>query len=526
MRAQLNELAIEAHSTSPRNWLPSAPIRLTILWIASGAVTFAVMARHVASMFARFEETSDFATFFQATHLIGHHVWNPYSTISPYNAPHFGFPFIANHFELIAWLISPVLSLWSSGIALLVIAALSISIAQVVTAIWATEILKGNLHGVGSYTIFILAAEATIFANPWYLYSVFFDFHFETLTVPLLVAAGYLAYRHRYWTACIFAVLVALTGDVQSTYLAGLGLGLFFLSPHQYRKALWFVIIGSLFFLVALVGHFNDASNVLTRFGYLSGGQPTSIIGMLTGIATHPSLLLSTFVSRFTTAAKFFLPSSIGVFNPLGLLVATVVFAPQYLSAAPQAFLVSNAAFQNVAMQPFLAIGGTLSVAWVMDNVGYKVIRKLVLLTSVVALAAGFAVSSPIIRSAFKFNATVSQKTGQELATVLDRIPANAEVLAYMGIGGRFAGRRYYYPVINSAYLDLPIWEKTVYIVIVPDQGFEGMSIADSSRLETVLTSSPTFARYTRSVYYSPRVHVYVYRAPRVGVYANFGSPV
>lgn len=59
-----------------------------------------------------------------------------------------------------------------------------------------------------------------------------------------------------------------------------------------------------------------------------------------------------------------------------------------------------------------------------------------------------------------------------QLQRVMGEIPPSAEVIASQGVIGRFAGRRYVYPVLSANQV-FPIRATTVIFVLAPDEGIE-----------------------------------------------------
>lgn len=496
---------------------------LRVAWIMSGLLSFTVLGSHLVTMFHQFEETSDFAAFYQATYLIGHGHLSPYSTVFRYNYPHFGFPFIDSHFELLAWLLAPILIVFPSGLALLVLAALAVAIAQVLTASWMTDIIFPKLRGRGRIIAFAIAVEMLVFANPWFGWGVFFDFHMESLTVPFFVGTGYAVYRGRKVLALVLAVFVALSGDVQSTYLIGLAIALAITIPSARRISAAIAALGLAYFLVAQIGHFNHASNLIGRYGYLAPGPATSTIGLVGSIALHPSTLLHTLLSRASTAAKYLLPGLPGLASPLGLIIAIWILVPASIATQQGAFLASFASFQTVNMQPYLAVGVAMLYAR-FAGMSNRLRRYILEVTLGVVVTFGAVAGLAQLKRSYTFNATVDAATAAQLAKVLRAIPANAEVIAAQGVGGRFAARPYYYPIYGSDALGrtFPIEAHSVYLVVTATQGIEGLTPKGAEALQAALMLNPSFAKRTTVLIATPNLDVYRYDAPKTGVNVTF----
>jgi hypothetical protein len=76
--------------------------------------------------------------------------------------------------------------------------------------------------------------------------------------------------------------------------------------------------------------------------------------------------------------------------------------------------------------------------------------------------------------------AKVDDATAAQLAAVSAKIPNGAETVVSQGVVGRFAERHVFYPYFD-VFADgqtVPVYGKTVYVVLVPNQGIEQASVA------------------------------------------------
>ncbi len=76
--------------------------------------------------------------------------------------------------------------------------------------------------------------------------------------------------------------------------------------------------------------------------------------------------------------------------------------------------------------------------------------------------------------------ARVDSATAAELASVSARVPGQAETVVSQGVAGRFAQRHTFYPYFD-AFADgqtVPVYGRTVYVVLLPRQGLEAAPVA------------------------------------------------
>jgi hypothetical protein len=75
--------------------------------------------------------------------------------------------------------------------------------------------------------------------------------------------------------------------------------------------------------------------------------------------------------------------------------------------------------------------------------------------------------------------AKVDDATAAQLSAVSAKIPDGAETVVSQGVVGRFAERHLFYPYFD-VFADgqtVPVFGKTVYVVLVPRQGIEQASV-------------------------------------------------
>ncbi|MGC8481444.1 MAG: DUF2079 domain-containing protein, partial [Acidimicrobiales bacterium] len=456
---------------------------LGIFWVLAGVISTVGMITHSASLFSHFELTPDFANFYQATWLIAHGHLYPYDTLFPFNYPHYGFPYLDSHAEFFTWLLAPFVAIVPNGFVLLVLQDLAIGASQVIAALWIHHLLRrfNPLIEVAAVGIFV-------FLNPWYYFSAFFDFHLEPFAMLflLLTAWSYLNGRRRF--TLIFALLVLSTGDVPSTYLVGLGPGMYLLDRSRNRSALLIALVGAINALVDSIFHLSEASSVLQRYSYLAGPHgATSLGGLLAGVLTHPRILIATLSHHLPLALPYLLSGNLlGLLGPLGFFVTVPILGGPLLVQS-SLFLSNFTAFQIVALEPLLAISGIGVYLWSKGQ-ARRVWAIAATVGLFVSLGEALATSYPSLVAAKDFNNTVSSSTAHTLNGILHSVPTSAEVISGNGTVGRFSDRRLVYSLITFQSASVPIWSHFTYVIVVAGQGIADPSPTEASVIARFLT--------------------------------------
>ena len=138
--------------------------------------------------FNRFALTHDFAFYWQAVWLIAHGHWNPYSTVTNY-------PFLDNHFELIMYLLAPLVAVAPTALSLLFIQNLSLVGAELIAWQWIQSYVMRIHHRWSAWIR--LTSLALLILNPWTYWAAAFDFHIESLIVSAITLGAYALWRNR-----------------------------------------------------------------------------------------------------------------------------------------------------------------------------------------------------------------------------------------------------------------------------------------------------------------------------------------
>jgi len=487
--------------------------KLPLLWGATAAVVALGMIVHSVSMFHLFELTPDFANFYQATYLIAHGHLYPYDTVFPHNYPHYGFPFLKSHGEVFTWALAPLIWLSPSGVALLVAQDLAIAGSQLLAALCIHAILqkKGVVTEVITTLVFV-------FLNPWYYFAAFFDFHLEPFALLFLTALIFSYIDGKRYLAAVLAILVASTGDVPATYLVGVGLGLFLISPRKNRSALFFAAFGLFVFVFDSLLHLNEASSLLSRYGYLAGNKaPLNVGSLLVGVLSHLNIAFETLRGNAKYVAPFLGSGGvIGLLTPLGLAISAVVLMGPLL--VPNAtFLHDFDSFQVIAIEPALAISGALLIAWTGKN-RERLLAKVAEAALWLSVVSAVVITYPNLLSAKDFNATVTRGIATDLSRTLRKIPNTAEVIVANGVAGRFAARRLIYPIVSFQNIYVPIWSHTTYVVV----STQGISDPTAMQLRVISHFLSSESGSVRALINTPTVSVYEIKSKSVGYYLRF----
>ncbi len=120
------------------------------------------------------------------------------------------------------WPLAGLYWVWPHQVTLLWIQDAGVVLAEAAAFTWLCEIAGSRLPA-GDAARLSVAGLLLLLLNPWIWWSVSFDFHTESLYVPLLVLLGrdLKNGRSRAWA---WVGLLVACGDVADTYLAGLGI--------------------------------------------------------------------------------------------------------------------------------------------------------------------------------------------------------------------------------------------------------------------------------------------------------------
>jgi hypothetical protein len=438
-------------------------------------------------LWTRFDLTNDMATFGQAFSQIGTGHLNPYETTFPHDYPHWGYPFYQSHFELLMWPLASLYTVTRSLFVLLVVQDLALAVAGLAALRWGLDVLwRGWPDGRRGASLVAAGLIIVLVVNPWTIWTVSFDFHFQTIATCFAVLAARDAWngRQRAW---LWVALVLACGDVAATYVIAVGL----IAILTNRKMRWTGVgfIGTALVWLMLIGvlHAAKGSSLSAGYGYLAGhnvkdGLP-GMAAILAGLGTHPHRAFLVVDGRWHQMYQYLAGSGlIGIASFIGLVPVLSVLVVNGLNS--NSIYVSHiAAFQNVFIVFFMGVGAVSVLTWL----ARRRRRGALALTVVVGLAAlvqACVVSSLVAPQARTTFAAVSAPTAAAVASVRGQIPPTAEGVVSIGVIGRFAERPYLYPYGYTfpGGQSVPIHTRTVYFVFTRVTGVQSASVEVTDR--------------------------------------------
>jgi len=468
---------------------PGRAFRVTAL-VVLGVQLVGLLA-YSTFLYHRFDLTDDFGTYAQAWFLIGHGHLNPVDTVQVPN-----YPFWQSHFELAMWPVALVGRVWPHSLQLLWIQDLAIVATEWLAVTWAAAVCATHRRG----SAVAIAALAFLVVNPWWYQAASFDVHFELLGLPFVVWSAYALWQGRTRTCLLTAGAAVLFGDVVTVTV--LCVALAGLLSRRVRRAGGLRTslaagAGALAWLglVTLLGA-NKGSGIVDNYGYLVGAAPDATSSSVVGhLALHPGHALRVLVDRRAGIGRVVASAGlVGVVTPWGLLIALGTLVPAALNANT-AFLTPTIAFQTLAVIPFVFVGTVMVLVRIgsgpavdarTDRTRRHARPPAPRAAAGVALALALALATvsvvqgiPVFRSIRSDWWRVDAPTAAALRTALPRVPGDAEVIVSQGVLGRFAERRYVYPLLASPQA-FPVRAPEVVLVVVPAQGLESIPAADA----------------------------------------------
>jgi len=478
---------------------PGEPAGLSLRWLRrSGYVVSACMAVGLVvysiHIYNRFDLTTDFAIPSQGLSQIAHGHLDPYSTLNPYNYPHYGYPFWQDHFSLIFWPMALLWLVYPHSIDLLVAQDLCLAGSVLVSILFVSDLLErrwtfpeGHPHpGWGGRRALPAAigvgALVALVVNPWIYWSASFDFHIQAVATLFLLLAARDLWAGRNWRALLWIALVLSCGNVSATYVFGLGISMVLCSRDLRPKGLGLMGLGLAWALV--VGAIGGGAGTLIagNYGYLAQVAPGTHIGNLqivTGTLTHPSVPFHMLSSRSQNIYRILAPSGvIGVLDPIGFGITVVVMLSNELNAAA-VFSGPVSSFQNLPMVFLVLVGSAEVLAWLGTRPA-RVYRIVAMVLGGVLLVQAVAFSAVWTPRARPYFLVVDGPTASALARVAAQIPADDEVIASQGVVGRFGDRQLVYPFLDAggAGQVIPVADVPVVFVLTSG-GIEPASPAD-----------------------------------------------
>jgi hypothetical protein len=436
-----------------------------------GAVVFALWAIGLGAfstmLYHRAYLTADFASYDQAWTLISHGHLNPLDTIWLDHVP-----FVRNDLELIVWPLALLGVVWHNPVLLLWVQDLAVAATGFVAYLWAVEYLErkqvSRWVGLGA-----AAVVAVVFvANPGIYQTLLFDFHIEPLSTLLVLLAARDLWNGRTGRAWVWIAPALLCGSFAAITVFGLGISALLAGRSTRRSGVLLLVAGAGWLGVITLAGANAGSG-LDYYAYLAGRTTLpaggGVVLVVIGMLTHPSRVVDQLHLRAHYLWLLVKPVGIvGLASAWGFGVPVTVLVVDALNSQ-YGFIFQ--AFQNFAVFPFVLVGTVMVLVWAAQRLRWSWIPAVAVAVAVTvtALAYGYTTSPGNVRWAV---AQVSPADAAALRLALARTPDDAQVVATIGVMGRFSGRPsvfYYapgrtYPVEGDpvVFVFLPANENTV----------------------------------------------------------------
>jgi hypothetical protein len=397
----------------------------------------------------------DFATYNQAWTLIGHGNLYPFDTV-------YGFPFVRGDLELVIWPLALIHLVFPQPVALLWIQDLAVAGCGLVAYAWILDYLEqrqvGRSVAVGVSSVVLLLT----IVNPGVYLTLGFDVHMEPLAAFFLLLAGRDLWRGRPRRAWCWVAVVLLCGAFAAVMVVGLGVSALLAGRATRRAGLLLVGAGVVWILLVSALQANEGAS-LASYAYL-GGQTVPVAGgvivIVKGIVAHPGRAWDNVYSRHRYLSDLIRPVGVvGLASAWGFGVPAAVMLIDALNSRSE-FI--SASFQNFAVFPFVLLGTVMVLVGVAERFrgGWIPAVLVAVLVTLVAVSYGYETSPATVRATI---AGVAPGEAAALRTALARTPSDAEVIATIGIMGRFCGRQYCYYFASG--LGRPVHSNTVVFV-------------------------------------------------------------
>lgn len=407
-----------------------------------------------------------FGTYAQAWVSIAHGHLNPGSSL-------IGKSFWHNDAEFVLWPLALLYYLYPHPVDLLWAQDLALVATEYVAFRWMQEgCSRFPITSRRTPSALPLLGLGALLVNPFAYYAVAYDFHSEIIAACFLVLSGYALWRGRHRWLWWSVPLTLLSSGLGALYLCGLGLS-GVLAGRKSRTAGVVIVlagVGWLALVSALGGNeFGYAQSLRGWFGYLVGAHqsPVGPANVVAGALTHPATVVRVLWERRVFLLDLVLSAGlVGMVWRWVWPLALVVLVPSALNSSPE-FVSPQAAFQNWAVLPFLAVGSVVLAGRWLSAYRRGALGRGSLMVWATSLVVLLAVLVPGLRS---FWDSVDSSAAQALSQADRSIPANAEVIASWGIAGRLAVREDVHGYGLSDH-KFPVDRRHVFFVIAAGQG-------------------------------------------------------
>ncbi len=406
--------------------------------LAVAGVWAVALGSFSALIYHRVDLGEDFGVYSQAWTRIGEGHLHPYSTV-------YGYPFLKGDFELIVWPLALLHLITTQAIVLLWVQDLAIAGCAFVTVVWAMEILEHR--GVAARVSTAVGACVLIafILNPNTYGTVAFDVHLEPVSTLFLVLAARDLWAGRTRRSWLWIAGALTCGSFAAITLTGVGLSAVLAGRATRRSGVSIIALGVVWLGLISLLHANQGSGI-ANYAYLAGRStitsPSGMALVVAGIASHPWRLFDQLSRRLGDMFLLIKPVGIiGIASAWGFGVPFVVLVTNSLNGNP-AFIQQS--FQNFAVFPFALVGTVIVLAWLARQFPHAWIGTVVVavVLGLVALDNGIHQSPNVVRWTAQ---EVGAGQSAALRTALRETPPDAEVIASMGVMGRFCQREFCY---------------------------------------------------------------------------------
>lgn len=447
--------------------------RLRRVGLAIFGLQLAAMLDWSHVIWSRFSLTDDFAQAWQAWWLLDHGNLNPYDSVAYHH-------YWQDHSQFLMWPFAILTHFGMDGYVPLAVQDLLVVAAEIVAFLWIVELLRERDFGLplpnwtlGATSVFLLVA------NPWVYWAISFDFHPDVmLAAPFFVLAMRALYYRRYRQLTLWTVLVLLSGDVATTYVAVLGVtGLIVsLLPGQRRIGASAAVLAAGVASFFAISHFDTVTTTNSIFksvaqtGTATGSGPAP-----TGSALSAGVKLILHPWRVLTGPFHQLRNLWALISPAGLLGLVSLWSLPFALAIAIENTVAGPVFSAIGFQyaavwaPIVA-GGVISARFLARRKWGRHVATVLVVASLLNTIGWAAVWLPKVDKTW---VRVDAGAAHVLDEAEHMIPADAEVIASQGVIGRFAARDVVYAFPGNAGDVYPVSRHAVYVILLPYQGIE-----------------------------------------------------
>lgn len=453
------------------------------------AVTYALILSYLSiQRHVTYNSTAyDLAIFDQAIWNTAHGRWFEGSMKDVHNP---SLSLMGDHFSPVLALLAPVYLVWEDVRALLIVQSFYVGLGAIPAYLLARTRLKSSLASG------ILAAA--YLAMPPMARVNLFDYHTDTLLVPLLPAAIYFVYTGRRYAFLASVVALLLIKEEVAFTVAALGLyAAFFprwrligLATTGLSVAWYFATIN------LIIPYFKGGPyEYFDRYGHLGEGM----VGIVVNLITNPGMALSLALQPdglAYLAAILAILAGLPLLGPLEWVVALPVLAGNLLTDYElQRMLGYHYALPVVIAAYAASVRGLSLLARLLERIPSVARVAPALTIGVAVLVLGASVRSNLEMGPLPNMAELPNRT--ELAEVVSLIPPDASLATTNSYGSHFAHRRVLVvlPRPELSYSELPAVAE--YVLINRHDlrwwGMEGMTWwgIDDARLDLRQAVSP-----------------------------------